>query len=328
MKTRGEKIYSPEEQQDILYNLKENRLMPTKYIYFDFGALKWIKIARSRLNAQGKGINILERIMLTQKARAIFDCLPRQNYRNFNLIDLGCGDGSPTYPLLRHLKQEFPNSQVRYNPIDISSDMLSIASKNIGRGFEAFGKINRWDFERGPFKEITKKLYSPNFGNLYMFLGSTFGNMPDLNQTLVNIRKSMNDVDFLLLGVELLVESEVGTMLREYYDIRDIYDLLFTSLEFFGLKRSSGEFRITFNKKLSQVECYYIPTKDKTLTTSAGKILLQKAKAILLARSVKFTPAMISEIASHAGFRIELLTTSNGNNYALVLLQPLPSNSD
>jgi len=322
MLRKGERIYSLEEQKDMLHNLEKKGLMPTKYAYFGMGAKRWIKIANSRLNARGKGINILERVLLTQKARDIFESLAAYGHRNFNLVDLGCGDGSPLYPLLRYLRTQMPKAGIRYNPIDISPDMLQASSKNIGDGFGAFGSKSKWDFEKGSFRQITKTLEKPNFGNLYLFLGSTFGNMPDLNQALLNIRKSMGKDDYLLLGVEKVVPSEIGGMLRDYYSVREIYDLLFTPLELFGLKYSSGEYKIGFNRELSQVECYFTPDRNLLFSTLAGKRVLQKGKQILLARSVKFTSAHIAELFDEAGFRIELLTTSREDNYALILAQP------
>ncbi len=307
----------------MLSSIEKSRMMPTKYAYFGIGAKRWINIARSRLNASGKGINILERVLLTQKAGSIFDALGFYGYRNFSLMDLGCGDGSPLYPLLHYLRNELPKSGVRYNPIDISPDMLHAASKNVSEGFSAFGKQNKWDFDKGPFRHLTKKLEKPRFGNLYLFLGSTFGNMPDLHRTLVNIRESMGANDYLLLGVEQIVPGEIGGMLRDYYKIRDVFDLLFTPFQFFGLRHSDGEFRVTFNREKSQVEVHFTPDKELRLQTLSGKATLKKGKPIMLARSVKFTSERLAGLFSEAGFRTEMLTTSRDNNYALVLVQPV-----
>ncbi len=322
MHNKGERIYSLEEQKDMLYNLEKHHTMPTKYVYFGIGAQRWIRVAESRLDPKGKGINILERMLLVEKSRSIIGSLAAYGYENFNLIDMGCGDGSPLYPILRYLKKEMPKSGLRYNPIDISPDMLSAASKNVGKGFAVFGKQNKWDFDKGNFRHITKTLEKPGFGNLYFFLGSTFGNMPNLHQTLVNIRESMSKDDYLLLGVEQIVPQEIGGMLRDYYDTRTIYDTLFTSFEFFGLRPSTGEFRIEFNRKLSQVEGYFTPDRDLLFTTAAGKTTLKKGVSIMLMRSVKFTSERLADLLANAGFRIELLTTSRKDNYALILVQP------
>ncbi|MDE1825110.1 MAG: L-histidine N(alpha)-methyltransferase [Candidatus Micrarchaeota archaeon] len=327
-KTRGQRIYSLEEQKDMLYNLQKYNYMPLKYSYFDYGAQRWIRFAQRWLrilkqDPGARGIHVFERVLLTEMIKSIFNSLPSHLYKNFNLIDLGCGDGSPMYPILRYLQLTMPKAKIRYNPIDLSPDLLSAASKNISRDFKVFGKPSRWDLESGSFSHITKGLNAPNFGNLYLFLGATFGNMYNQIQMLSDVKRSMLPCDYLLLAVELVVEKEIGTMVREYYDIREIYDLTFSALESFGLKRSAGEFKIIFNRKASQIECYYVPDKEMNLVTLEGKTVLPKREPVLLAISTKYTVPMITEIIEKAGFRICLLTTSIGNNYAMAMLQPM-----
>lgn len=45
-KTRGQKIYSLDEQKDMLYNLEKYNYLPLKYNYFDYGAQRWIRFAQ------------------------------------------------------------------------------------------------------------------------------------------------------------------------------------------------------------------------------------------------------------------------------------------
>lgn len=326
--SRGERIYSLDEQQDMIKNINENEYLPLKYNYFGYGTKRWIRFTERWLNIWkadpgARGIHVFERNLVMDMAKSIFDALPPNRYKNLNLIDLGCGDGSPMYPVIRYIQMTMPKAKIRYNPIDLSHGMLKASSRNIARDFKVFGKQNKWDLERGSFEKITKGLNAPNFGNLYLFLGATFGNMYDTVKVLSDIRKSMLSEDYLLLAVELVVEKQIGQMVQEYYGIREIYDLLFTTFESFGLKRSSGAFRVTFNRELNRIEEYYIPERDINFKTRAGKIILEKDKPILLAISIKFTTNMFVEIIQKAGFGIQLLTTSEGENYAIALLRPV-----
>jgi uncharacterized SAM-dependent methyltransferase len=317
-------IYSPEQEKEISYFLEKLHKSPMKYNYFGMGAKRWLHYAETaKSQTASKGIHILERILITQKIATIFDSLSAYGYRNFNIIDIGVGDGSPAYPVFRYLQYNKPRAKLRYNAIDISPDMLKAAARNIKETFKVYGEHYLFDVESGDFAHITRKLKQPAYGNLFMFLGSTFGNMLDMHQVLVNIRKSMTHSDYFLLGVELANPKEEGKMLRDYYMAQQAYDLVFTVLEYFGARRTDGEYRVSFNKRLSQVEAYFTPDKDIKLTIAGKQTLLKKREKTMLVWSVKFTPKMLVDLLSDVGYRIEMLTTSYENNYALVLAQPL-----
>ncbi|MCL4379258.1 MAG: L-histidine N(alpha)-methyltransferase [Candidatus Marsarchaeota archaeon] len=316
-------IYSPEQEREIAYFLEKLHKSPMKYNYFGMGAKRWFHYAETaKSQTASKGIHILERILITQKVATIFDSLSAYGYRNFNIIDIGVGDGSPAYPVFRYLQYSKPRAKLRYNAIDISPDMLKSASRNIKETFKVYGEHYLFDIESGDFSHIARKLRQPSYGNLFMFLGSTFGNMLDMHQTLVNIRKSMAQDDYFLLGVELFNQKEEGKMLRDYYMAREAYDLVFTVLEHFGARRTDGEYRVSFNERASQVEAYFTPDKAIKLEIAGGDIALKKKEKIMLVWSVKFTPKMLVTLLSDAGYRIEMLATSYENNYALILVQP------
>lgn len=317
-------VYSLEQEKEIAYFLEKLHKSPMKYNYFGMGAKRWFHYAETaKSQTASKGIHILERILITQKVATIFDSLSAYGYRNFNIIDIGVGDGSPAYPIFRYLQYSKPRAKLRYNAIDISPDMLKAASRNIKETFKVYGEHYLFDIESGDLFGITRKLRQPAYGTLFMFLGSTFGNMLDMRQTLINIRKSMAQGDYFLLGVELFNPKEEGKMLRDYYMAREAYDLVFTVLEHFGTRRTDGEYRVSFNKKLSQVEAYFTPDRDIKLVIAGKYITLRMEEKIMLVWSVKFTPKMLVDLLSDAGYRIEMLTTSYENNYALVLAQPL-----
>ena len=316
-------VYSIEQEKEIAYSLRKLHYSPVKYTYFGRGANRWFSYAAMAKARTGvKGIHILENILVQQKVGTIFESLSAYGYRNFNIIDMGVGDGSPAYPVFQYLQYSKPRAGLKYNAIDISPDMLRAASKNIKEGFKVYGEHNLFDIESGDFAQITKGLRHAGYGNLFMFLGSTFGNALDMHQTLVNIRKSMVENDYFLLGVELVNPKELGGTLREYYDAQAAFDLEFTVLEYFGARRIDGEYRAVFNEKPSQVEGYFTPDKDIRLKVAGKQLILKKNEKIMLFRSVKFTPARLVDLLSGAGYRVEMLTTSYENNYALILAQP------
>ena len=316
-----DRVYSLEEQKDMLQWLKKKNEMPTKYMYFGIGSKRFTAITRKRIGTDTKHIQQLEHMLLTEKVGVIFEALKLYGYKNFNIIDIGVGDAIPIFPIFQYLRRNMSHAGLRYNPIDISPDMLDAASKTIKETFEVFGEKNKWDLDKGNFVAITRKLNRPGYGNLYMFLGATLGNMPDITQDLMNIRESMRSDDYLLIGVELLKESDIGT-LKEYYNAHELFDVLFTPFEYMGLRKSHFAYRVLFNRKLEQLEGYIVPDRDIYISLAGEHFLLKKNKEIMMFRSVRFRPEVIVTHFSKVGFRIEMMTTSRDNKYALILVQP------
>lgn len=315
-------IYSLEEQKDMLAWLKKGE-MPTKYMYFGIGSRRWIDITRRRLEAnKPDNIHVLERILITQKVSSIFDSLSAYGYKNYNIIDFGCGDGTPAYPIFKYLKANKPKALLRYNPIDISAEMLVAAAKNVKEGFGVTGERNRWDLDMGNFAQITRGLRKPHLGNLYMFLGATLCNMPDMEKDLINFRESMQQNDYFLLGAELLKESDIITITKEYYSTSEIFDIIMTTFEYLGARRSHFAYRTTFDREKAQIEGYVIPDRDIKVKLAGKDFTLEKDKPIMSFRSVRFTTERLTGLFEKAGFRLEMFTTSRDNKYALVLAQP------
>ncbi|MCW6160093.1 MAG: L-histidine N(alpha)-methyltransferase [Candidatus Micrarchaeales archaeon] len=317
-------VYSIEEQKDMLWWLENRHEMPTKYMYFGIGSKRWIAIAHRRMTESAAlGIHMLERVLITQKINTIIDSLSAYGYKNYNIIDFGCGDGSPTYPIFQYLRKNKPSAKLKYNPIDISVDMLATASKNVKGAFGVAGERNKWDLDIGNFSQITKKLNKPNFGNLYLFLGATIGNMPSIRQDLINFRESMQRDDYFLIGAELLKESDIGTIMKEFYNVGEVFDIEMTSFEYLGARRSHFAFRTIFNRAKSQIEGYIIPDRDIKIKLAGKEVILEKDQQIMSYRSVRFTTERLTGLLEKAGLRLEMFTTSRDNKYALSLTQPI-----
>ncbi len=324
-------VYTPEQEEEIAYSLEKLHYSPIKYCYCgDLGVKHWFQYEKlAKTQTGSKGIHILEKILLTQKADTIFNSLFAYGYENINIIDIGVGDSTPTYPIFQYLQHKRPNAKLRYNGIDISSAMLHIGPKNVASGFKVYGRHHLWDIESRNFSHITKKLkerprYGTPFGNLFMFLGSVFGNMMDKHQTLVNIRESMGPTDYFILGVEMIgaTEQRPYEAMRDYYNIPSGYDLGFTVLEYFGARHSYGKYSVIYNKEQSRLEAYFTPNRSVPLKIAGKEIVLKKGDPIKLFNSTKFTQTMIADLLSRAGFRIEMMTTYPDSTYALILAQP------
>lgn len=131
----------------------------------------------------------------------------------FNLVELGAGDGKKTKILLRHFVEK--NINFTYLPIDISQNALDQLEKSLskeipgvpvqtqqGTYFETLESINRLDHTR----------------KVILFLGSNIGNLlhPQAIDFLKHIQELMQPEDLLLIGFDQ--KKHPQTILDAYND--------------------------------------------------------------------------------------------------------------
>jgi uncharacterized SAM-dependent methyltransferase len=287
--------------------------VPLKFAYLGEGAGNWDKIAQER-NAGG-GINSVEGKLLKKRINDFISTLDTEH--GVNLVDIGCGNGDPAIPIIEELQSR--NIKVTYVPMDISTDMLDLAVKNISKKFNIESKPIEMDFELGQFSDVMYEIKQNGSVNLMVFLGSTLGNHSDLNRVLSNFRDSMTSKDYLIVGVELTNLAKVSKIIP-HYENKAVEDLTVHTIKYLGVKDYSYE--VSWNEKYSQIEMRAKINKDIEIQIANEKFVLQKDESVLLARSIKFTEYAITKLFSDVGFRTELLTTSEDRGYILTMVQP------
>ncbi len=309
-------MFTKKQEFELITAIKGRGEIPLKFAYLNEGADNWDKIAQSR---SGKdGINKMELELLRKR---IADFLSEySDAKKINVIDIGCGNGIPVYPILEKLKQK--NISFRYVPVDISKTILDLAVKNVR---EKFGNIPckpiELDFELGNFADIIYELRGSNYSNLMLFLGSTLGNHSDRHRVLTNFRDSMGVEDFLLIGVELTNFSKIDKITSGYQGKVD-KDFAYFIPEMIGINRRDTDFKVSWNNTLGQVDVHIILKKDCKIKIGNEQFVLEKGEKLLLVRSVKFTEWNITKLLSDVGFRTELLTTTLNRDYVLSMIQP------
>ena len=164
-------LFTRRQEFELITAIKGRGEIPLKFAYLGKGAKNWGNLAKQR-STKG-GINTTEAILLKKKVKSFLSSY--EEISKINVIDLGCGDGTPAFPILEELKKN--NVDFSYVPIDISNEILDIAVKNISlkfRGVEC--KPFQLDFELGNFSDIIYDLKKDGSDNLLLFLGSTLGN--------------------------------------------------------------------------------------------------------------------------------------------------------
>lgn len=311
-------MFTHSQKSELITAIKGRGEIPLKFVYIgNTGVDRWDKVAKNR-SEDNRGINSVEGNLLNAKVGDFLNSF--KNLEKLNIIDIGPGNGYPVMTLLHPLKKLGVN--FRYVPVDISEEMLKLASDNVKNEFPdiEIRPINL-DFELGNFADETYKLREGGFQNLMLFLGSTLGNQSDRSRVLTNFRDSMTSDDFLIIGVELANLHKTDKILKQYQG-ENVADFVFSVAEFLGIKREDGEFEVVFNNESHQIEIYFHFIKDIKIILENDEIIFEKDDKLLLSRSHKFTEWVFAKVLSDAGFRMELMTTSSEKGYSLVMCQP------
>jgi len=228
--------------------------------------------------------------------------------KQFNLIELGAGDGCKTKILIEHFLNKKLN--FHYFPIDISNGAItnlvrSLESNHSDTSLQATGLIG--DYFEG-LKVITQ---NESKQNLVLFLGVTLNNM-GLEKTrsfLKSLRGSLGPKDFLLTGFDLMKKPK---LLYSAYN-----NALFEKFNLHLLDRINEELDANFNKNnftqqgqynpnTRAVESYLYSTESQTININAlnTDFHFRAWEAMQTEQSFKFTLEEIENLAAENGFEV------------------------
>jgi uncharacterized SAM-dependent methyltransferase len=236
--------------------------------------------------------------------------------QNYNLIDLGCGDGKKA-TILHNDFSSFLS--LRYCPIDISSYMVMKATQTIISSLQS-GKIlnSQWnisDFEN--LINVIPLFRGDGFGNHFMILlGNTMSNF-EPSDILYGIRNSMKKGDFLLIGNAIQREQNPFQWVKSYKNTK-INDWLIKVLLQVGLSQDELIYDVRFVR--NKIEEIYILQKDVKIE-HLGKVLeFQKGDVIVVATSYKYTKSQLQDNISNFFPSLEIFTDES-ETFALALCQ-------
>ena len=240
------------------------------------------------------------------------DILKKVGKTPVNIIDLGCGDGKKAVLFVSNLKGKV---KMRYCPVDISGYMVEkaidrIKKMNVGEVVEFQWNIS--DFEN--LENIASVLRKDEFkSNFLLLLGNTLGNF-EINELLYEIRSSMKDGDFILIGNGL--DNRHHDEILGTYNDPNINEWLVKILMQVGFGEKDLKFGVRF--KNSRVELYYTILNDKLLKFQDKNIYFSKGDQILVSVSYKYDDYDFKQIMKMYFDDIKVYT-SKDKAYALAL---------
>ncbi|MBI3443307.1 L-histidine N(alpha)-methyltransferase [Candidatus Woesebacteria bacterium] len=304
---KRQQFLSESQEAELITALVGRREIPLKFEYLGEGADRYTSLSHPREVGGETELDIL--LANERKFAQLLEG------KNFNLLDLGCGDGKKAAFFISHINK----SASAYFALDISSRMLETAVNNMELAHPRLPhETFEDDFEYGNIANVTYYLnrrYQSK--NLIIFLGNTIGNLFDAHRVLVNLRESMGDEDFLIVGLAYYNPKNIPV---SSYNNPNILEVLWTVPEKIGIKRYDAKIYWSYNKVKRQLECQLEFLKDWRQTFGANFLQFAKGQRIRMAISRRFIKEDIFELFAEAGFRIEFLVHDKDN--ALILSRP------
>lgn len=197
--------------------------------------------------------------------------------KEFDLIELGAGDGWKTKKLLSYLLQQ--NVEFKYLPIDISSNSLKNLNTALKQEFPDLEVIP----QQGDYFEVLDTLKDNGRKKVILFLGSNIGNLEDhrAKEFMSKLSKNLNSGDYLVLGVDLIKAESV--VLPAYNDTKGITSKFNLNL----LRRINHELNANFD--LSAFDHFPTYNEDEGIARSAIRSLKDQVVTIKeLQMDIKF----------------------------------------
>lgn len=285
------------------------------------GLSAYPKYLSSKYFYDEKGSKIFQEIMrmpeyyLTDCELEIFQTYKQQIFEDFlgsesqfEIVELGAGDGLKTKILLSHFVSQ--NVPFRFTPIDISEDAVNMLVDDFGKeipGLHVSGLV-------GDYFHLIEDLKGSNkIKKIILFLGSNIGNF-DEKQTLKflrHLKNVLNPNDLVFIGFDL--KKDPNIILNAYNDPNGHTSDFNLNL----LHRINNELGADFDtNNFKHQEIYSpqtgiaksflvslksqkvnIPDLDKTIWFKEGELIFTEM-------SQKYDLEMISELARKTGFEI------------------------
>lgn len=315
-------------RSDIIKGLSDpqQKSTPPKYLYDTLGSQLFEQITEQpEYYPTRTEINILQ-----GNSSKIIKSIPKE----IVLIELGSGSSKKTRFLFDEILKK--QDKLYYFPIDISMNYLdSIVANLESLNKNLVVKGIPQDYING-IKQCDNILFENNirfdtFSRLIVFFGSSIGNFEpeEARDFLKQIRLSMHDKDFLLVGFDLV--KEINLIELAYNDKAGFTSKFNLNLLSRINNELNGNFDIEkfyhqafYNTRENRLEMHIKSRADQTVSISGinEKFHFKAGETIHTENSYKYDRTRIENLASRSGFIVDRIFSDNNKWFDLVLFRP------
>lgn len=308
--------------EDVLTGLTSiPKSLSSKYFYDDEGSRLFMEI----MKLPEYYLTRCEFEIFSDQTQEIFEVFS-SGEDEFDLIELGAGDGTKTAVLIEYFLRQPVN--FRYTPIDISQEAIDSLSTRFEKEFPSLAIEKR----TGDYFRILETLKDNSAKRkIILFLGSNIGNF-SRGQALGffrHLRAVINENDLLFIGFDLQKDPHV--ILDAYDDAQGVTAAFNLNL----LRRINRELGANFDLEnfshyavYRPVECaarsFLISREKQSVFIEAlnRSFDFEQWEAIFMEISQKYSLSMIEDLARESGFSIEKNFFDSRNFYTDSLWRP------
>lgn len=295
------------------------KTLPSKYFYNKKGDALFVEI----MNLPEYYLTRCELDIFKNKTQQLIEALNPPSKNNFELIELGAGDGLKTKELLQCLSDQ--NFHFDYYPIDISPNALELLKKSLNTELP---KVSVKPLQ-GDYFDVLDTLKQNQTPKIILFLGSNIGNMTDAqaSQFIYHLGSNLQKGDKLLLGVDLIKPKEI--VLPAYNDSQGITAAFNLNLLDRINNELGGNFNLKqfahypqYNEQEGIAKSFIVSTTQQTVSIKAlGKSYhFREGEKIHTEISRKYNDALIEKIIAATDFRLETKITDHKAYFADYIL--------
>jgi dimethylhistidine N-methyltransferase len=276
------------------------KYLKSKYFYDDMGS----ELFRQIMDLPEYYLTRAELEIFKSKSHEIISAI---GAKEFNIIELGAGDGFKTRELLRAVENE--NIKTNFYPIDISKEALNKLQQNLS-GFYPEQNV---ELHHGDYFLELEKVYSSEVMEVVLFLGSNIGNYSaeEAVELLKLIGDKIKKGDLLILGVDLKKDPRIIS--KAYNDQQGItrqfnlnlLERMNTELEA-DFKLEGFDFYSFYNPETGEVKSYLISLEKQMVIIEAldQTYSFNENELVYTELSKKYALEDIEQLALKAGFRL------------------------
>jgi L-histidine Nalpha-methyltransferase len=287
---------------DVLHGLSETRKrLSSKYFYDNEGSNLFQKLTTLDEYYPTE----CEREILEHNKSFISSLLNRDE---FNLIELGAGDGHKTKILIQQLIED--GNAFNYIPVDISESAMKDLTESMRSEFE---NIEIKGIVAEYFESINWLTKISEKHNVVLFMGSNIGNFTaaDSRTFLRELWNVLNPDDLVIIGFDL--KKDIDIMHRAYNDSKGItrdfnLNLLHRINNELGGNFDVSKFRhySTYDVFSGAMESYLVSLERQTvyIRELSQTFEFDPYEPVHTEYSYKYLESDIEELASNTGFKI------------------------
>lgn len=319
------KVYDSKEIFDILRSLDAYREIPNQYSYYNGGATDW-DLYTQKLAKEEKPNLLTNTIHLLEDTSGYVENLV-EDFAGVNIVDLGVGNGMPVRNFVDYFASR--GRLNRYLGVDISQDMIDIATHNFSEWFDkkVHFESHVRDITYEHFEDLlATDAFSSNasVANLILFLGSTLPNFRAPNRVLDTIHESMGKNDLFMFAMKPDTAAS-----RRYFDFgadgesislglqdRLVLDLLGIDEEFYDVEQFFDQTKM---ERRIQIRLNIALSIELELDGHPRTLYFNKDETILLWRHKQLADMQIINLFDASGFELLQVTRSKDRECLLLI---------